>query len=375
MSNHNLYKAKIDTIEKNTIPSTPLEFTTTCSLNGSQINDIIDSEDQGNVVLFKDMINNFEAVYNDLKRQIVSKYSLRNVSEFDLNFLLTDLSIGDIQSPEELQGIFLGASLSMPFIENISHQNDHHNGKFRKIFDLDKSVSYILGQRHSFVHPLRNNNIGEREYELINNKSKTLEPMVYKQNEIIGNNRGPISYKTRNDNTLEIIKNSDSPILYHGYQIDNTSAYESEKRPTLTKMMIPGETIKTEFHINCPNDSYQNVWYHNQMDTQEGTIVKLDDYSKGIYNFIEQVNNNRSTNFGKSGLWFNILYQHQKSIRNNFNKRIPNSNFPIINFTLKFRLVPFIEKYEDGQETIPFTNLKKHIKENMLLHNENYDNE
>ena len=272
------------------------------------------------------MIDNFDAVESDLKRQVAANYSLRPSEDIDLNFLLTDLSLGDLQTMDSGGGVVVGASLAFPSIECISHQTDINNGRWRKIYDLDKPMAYTLGNKHSFIHPLKHDTVS-REYQLITSASRTLEPILYPDSQIVGNKTSPITYIVRNDQSLEV--KPTGPILLHGHTITNETAYDNcEKRPFVSEILrsVPGESVVADYHTHCPIGSYQHLWFHKQPELQneKGCMVHLDDYSKACYDFLQQVNTNRSTNFGHSGLWWNAQVLR---------------DVPCLKFTMKFRIV------------------------------------
>jgi len=352
---HTLSQAKLEG-EKYTLASNPLEFATSCTMSGQMLKRIASKPD-GEVVIFRDMIDECSDVEENLKRHVASLYSLRNPTELNYNFLLTDLTIGDIQTMDNNGGLVVGGSLAFPAIDCIGHPTDVTDGRYRRIFDIDKSHYYTLGQKHSFLHPLKHGCVS-REYQLIASNSRTLEPVMYPNCQIGASCGSAINYRLRQDQSLEV--NPIGPILIHGHVINNETAYDNDERPILSgySSAIPGQPVTTTYHALCPPGSYQHVWFHKREDLRRanGSLVPIDDYTQATYDFLHQVNTNRCTNFDHSGISWNA-----QVVR----------DVPCMKFTLKFRVVPIIERQveDSNPEAIPFATLRNHLQSLMVYTN------
>lgn len=339
--------------ENYTLASTPLDFSVTCTISGEVLNKI-KGNPEGEVLLFREMIDNFDDVLEDLVRDVQANYSLRDISELkkNFNFLLTDLSVGDIQTMDNTGGLVVGGSLVLPAIDCITHPVEHRNGLWKKLHDLDAPKAYVLGKRHAFVQPLKPSEL-HRVHKLISAESRTLNPVLYPNNNIVGGASSPIVYKVRPDQSLEV--KAHGPVLLHGHLINNATSYANPKRPVCSQYLrpMPGDAIQTEYHIHLPNGSYPHAWFHKRPELQkeDGCLVPIDDYTQACYDFMQQVNSNRSTNFDSSGIWWNCQMMR---------------DVPCMKFTLNFRVVPIIEVHEDNAESIPYAVLRKHLRSQLV---------
>lgn len=349
---HTLSKAKLQG-EKYMLASSPIEFATSCTMTGQDLKRIA-SKPTGDVILFRDMIDDCDLVEQDLKRHVSSLYSLRDAKELSYNFLLTDLTIGDIQTMDNNGGLVVGGSLAFPAIDCISHPTDITDGRYRRIFDIDKSHYYTLGQKHSFLHPLKHGCVS-REYQLIGSKSRTLEPVLYPNSQIGAASGSSIFYKVRQDQSLEAVPSG--PVLIHGHMIDNETAYDSQDRPicSLYSTAVPNQPVTNTYHALLPQGSYQHVWFHKREELKNGanSLVPIDEYTQATYDFLHQVNSNRCTNFDHSGISWNAQLTR---------------DVPCMKFTLKFRVVPIIERQhqDSNPEAIPFATLRNHLQSLMV---------
>lgn len=336
-----------------TLASTPQDISVTCTIPGDVLTKI-KGNPEGEVLLFSEMIDEFDSVLHDLAADVQANYSLRDLSEIkkNFNFLLTDLSISDIQTMDSNGGLVVGGSLVLPALDCISHPVEHRNGTWKKLHDLDAPKAYVLGKRHAFVQPLKSSEMS-RTHHLIKAESRTLNPVLYPNMNIVGGSSSPIAYKVRPDQSLEV--HAHGPVLLHGHMINNGTAYANSKRPICSQYLrpMPGEAIQTEYHIHLPTGSYPHAWFHKRTELQkeDGCLVPLDDYTQACYDFMQQVNSNRSTNFSSSGIWWNTQMMR---------------DVPCMKFTLNFRIVPIIEIHEDNAESIPYAVLRKHLRSQLV---------
>lgn len=350
MDTHPLSTAK-DRAAATMLANTPIEFTTTCTISGTDL-DTIKAKSGGHVLLFKDMIDNYSQVELALKKQVASAYSLLEPEKLDLNFLLTDLYASDLQTMDSAGGLVVGASLAFPSIDGISHCLEVNDGTWRKIHDLDRPGAFILGEQHAFIHPLKHNSV-ERTYPLITAGSRTLPQVMYPNMKLAGVNPCPVQYRVRPDQSLEV--HQVGPVLLHGHHIKNSTAYTNDLRPVVAQYLrpMPGEAIQTEYHTHLPLGSYQKEWWNKRPEYQKenGCLVPIDEYTQATYDFMDQLNSNRATNFSSSGLWWNAQLCRP---------------VPCMKFNLKFRVVPIIEAHRENAEQIPFANQRRHLRSLMV---------
>lgn len=337
-----------------TLSPNPEDIQVTCTISGDTLTRI-KGNPEGEVLLFSEMIDNFDEVLHDLVTNVGAYSSLRSVDELkkNFNFLLTDLSIGDIQTMDTNGGLVVGGSLVLPAIDCITHPIENRIRQWRMVHDLDAPKAYCLGKRHAFVQPLKPSEMS-RVHKLIAAESRTLNPVMYPNGNIVGGASSPIVYKVRPDQTLEV--RAHGPVLLHGHLINNSTSYVNSKRPQCSQYIrpMPGDALQTEYHIHLPTGSYPHAWFQKrpELQKQDGCLVPIDDYTQACYDFMQQVNTNRSTNFSSSGIHWNAQMMR---------------DVPCMKFNLNFRIVPIIEVHEDNAETIPYAVLRNHLR-NQLVH-------
>lgn len=337
-----------------TLSPNPEDIQVTCTISGEDLARIKNNP-EGEVLLFSEMIDNYDKVLHDLALNVGAYSSLRSIEELkkSFNFLLTDLSICDMQTIDNTGGLVVGGSLVLPALDCITHPVEHRNGLWRKIHDLDAIKYYCLGNRHSFVQPMKPSEMS-RVHKLICAESRTLNPVLYPNGHIVGGASSPILYKVRPDQSLQV--QAHGPVLLHGHLINNKTSYVNERRPVCSQYIRPmaGDAIQTEYHIHLPTGSYPHAWFHKrpELQKQDGCLVPIDDYTQACYDFMQQVNSNRSTNFHSSGIQWNAQMMR---------------DVPCMKFTLNFRIVPIVEIHEDNAETIPYAVLRNHLR-NQLVH-------
>lgn len=347
---HVLVQLKKKYNENRTLASTPMEFSTTATIDGDILSEI-KGEPDGRVLTFDKMIDKYEEFIASIKKRVASAYCVGDLEGLDFAFLLTDVSISDIQMMDSSGGLVVGASLALPAIDGVSHCLDERNDEWRKVHDLDRMLEYIMGKCHSFVHPLKHDSV-DKTYPIISVGSRTLDYVMYPSQKIVGGATSPIQYGVRKDQSLEV--KAVGPVLLHGHKIDNETAYNTKVRPTIQRFLRPvqGQAVQEELHAMLPSGSYQHAWFHKREEYQRegGCLVPLDEYITACYDFLEQINANRCTTFEKSGLWWNIQFMR---------------DVPCLKFKLTFRVVPIIEAHGDNADTLPFINLKRHVRSLM----------
>ena len=224
----------------------------------------------------------FDAVESSLKKRIAASYSLLEPSKLELNFLLTDLSIEDIQTIDGNASLLLGGSLAFPAIDHISHPLDDTDGVWRKIFDIDRPIAYVRGQQHSFCHPIKYDAMS-RSHQIISNDSRTVEQVMYPNGHVVGVTGGPIHYSNRKDGSVKA--EAVRPVLLHGHLINNENAYETTARPYVSQFLRPmgnDAAIQTEYHTHLPHGSYQHAWFKHRPELQKefGSLVPMDEYTQ-----------------------------------------------------------------------------------------------
>lgn len=354
MSDHPIFQSKIHHIEKKKFTDSPIQFTTTATVLRDDLLAIRKDPD-GKVITFDKLIDNFKSVEDYLKRSIASCHSLDGHEKYELNFLLSDIKISDIQTPDNDGGLVVAGSLAMPYIDGITYPTDENNGEFRKILDLSKPTAFALGKPHSFVHSLKHNNIG-KEHVLVDHKSKTLPSIKYPDGKVVGKGDFAVEYSARDDGSLQVVPKG--PIMMHGHVITNKSVYgDSEARPTYSEHLRPtsNDGVQVDTHVHVPPNTYQESWFVNkaQYSTSNGPVVPFNEYAQGTYDFLGTFNYSRPTNFHSSGIWFNMQYLKEISC---------------LKFLLTFRIIPIVDCHEEGTvEGIPFANLTKHLKSKLKL--------
>ena len=352
MADHRLYKAKMESVHKFTLAQSPLSFSVSCTLGANHLSRIR-AQESGAVLTFDEMIDNFPEFHKDLQLQVASVYSTRRPEDTELNFCMTDLSITDIQAVDNAGSLTVAGSVVLPYLRCVSHPLNITDGTWRRVQDRDRPCAYVGGQRHSFIHTLKHQTVSN-EYQLISLNSRTLDPVMYPNRQIVGTASSPIAFRSRPDQSLQVVQMA--PPLLHGHLITNKTAYECEGLPVVSQYLRPGgpdSAMTTEYHTHLPVGSYQHSWFHLRPELQKenGSLVPLDEYTAACYDFLQQVNSNRATNFKQSGIWWNVQY-----LREN----------PCVKFTLKFRIVPIVENHPDNIESIPFSNLRQHLRGQMV---------
>lgn len=352
MSEHPIFKSKVEHLESKTYTDSPIEFTTSATLKKNDL-DKIRTTAGGDVLTWGQMIDNRAAVEDYLKRVIASQHSLGEHDKYDLNFLLSDVKVSDIQSTDNNGGLVLAGSLAMPHIEGMTHPTHYHNGKFRKVFDVSRPSNLAMGQPHSFMHALKHSNV-HKEYPLITVDSQTLPHVMYPNGEIHGGNRFAVKYDERPDGTLQVVPQG--PGMMHGHMISNDQVYgDIEARPMVSTHLVPMASggVNTENRVLIPPKIYQESWFAKspQYHTDKGPMVPLDEYVQGNYDFLSQLDSSRSTNLDSSGIWWDVQYL---------------KDVPCIKMFLTFRIVPIVDFHKEGTKTVPYNNLLRHVKSQLV---------
>lgn len=354
MSEHPIFKSKVQHLEKKKFTDSPIQFTTTATILRDDLLAIRGSPD-GKVITFDKLIDNFKSVEDYLKRTIASCHSLDGHEKYEFNFLLSDVKISDIQTPDNDGGLVVAGSLAMPYIDGITYPIDENNGEFRKILDLTKPTAFALGKPHSFVHSLKHSNL-HKEHVLVDHKSKTLPSVKYPDGKVVGQGDFALEYAPRDDGSLQVVPKG--PLMLHGHVINNDTVYGgSASRPSYSEHLrpTPDKGVHVDTHVHIPPNTYQESWFvhKSHYNTSNGPVVPFDEYAQGTYDFLGMYNYSRPTNFKSSGIWFNIQFLKEVSC---------------LKFLLTFRIVPIVDCHEEGSvEAIPFANLSKHLKSKLRL--------
>lgn len=351
MAEHPIFKAKVDHMESKTLTDSPVEFTTSATILHPDL-DRIKKTKGGCVLTWGEMMDDRQGVEDYLRRTVGASHSLDDPHKQDFNFLLADAHVSDIQSPDNSGGLVLAGTLAMPHVDGITFPGDIHNGKYRKVFDVRRPKSFAVGQPHSFMHTLKHSTVQNR-YPLITAESQTLPHVKYPSGEIHGGSPFSVGFEEREDGTTAV-RTRASPLL-HGHMINNENVYcGADARPEVQQYLRPtaGDGVQTENHVHVPTKTYQECWFlkRPQYHTEKGPVVPLDDYTQGAYDFLDQVNSSRSTNFDSSGIWWNAQYF---------------KDVPCIKMFLTLRIVPIVDLHGEGRDDIPYTNLRRHIKAQM----------
>jgi hypothetical protein len=353
---HLLSKERRLACENKRLANSPEDIEVSCTLDREALERIRASPD-GDVVLFSEMIDDYEIFEKTLKEQVDVAYSLMDVPDAErdeFSFALTDISVVNLHTPDENGSCFVAGSLAFPAVSQISFPGEVNNRKWRKIFDVNAKKTFLSGRQHAFLHPLKHGTIGS-EYELINVHSKSINQVLYPNNKLVGQDKSPISYTMREDGSLEV--NPTRTVLLHGHLINDTNAYEGDVRPVVHKYLAPssdGEVKATRF-VLINKASYQYNWFNKyreyfdaRVTEKDGIMVPLEIYTQMLYDFQEQVNTNRVTSFARSGIWWNL--QDLRPIRS-------------MKFSLRMRLVPIVDKFGNS-DGICYQNLLAHTIQN-----------
>jgi hypothetical protein len=351
MAEHPIFKGKVEHLESKTFTDSPIEFTTSATILKDDL-DRIRLSPAGHVMTWGQMMDNRQAVEDYLRQTIASSHSLEDPSKYDLNFLLSDAHVSDIQSTDNNGGLVLAGTLAMPHVEGMTFPGDVHNGRFRKVFDVRRPKHFAMGNPHSFMHSLKHGTVTNR-YPLITAESQTLPHVKYPNGEIHGGSPFAVEFVDRPDGTVAVRPRG--PGMLHGHLINNDTVYGgTDARPMVQQYLRPtaGDGVQTENHVHVPSGIYQESWFMKrpQYHTEKGPVVPLDEYTQGTYDFLDQVNSSRSTNFDSSGIWWNAQYLKE---------------VPCIKLFLTLRVVPIVDFHEEGKDAIPYTNLRRHVKAQM----------
>lgn len=342
MDEQSIVRAKLDHDELYTIADQPMDLTMTATIDKDQLKAISASR-EGHVIPIAEVVDNYEDVEASLKKKLAFNYSLDDPSKFPVNFLLLDASISDIQSPDNNGGMVIGGSLALPqmYSSTMSIDDISPCGEYRKIIDHDAPVHYVMGQPHAFSHSLKHSRV-DVSHPLITRHSKINPQILFPDGKIRGSGGvPPPKYAELKNNAL-----------LHGHVIDNESMYPEGSYSTVTEMLSADSSghggVKSRHLVAIPNKAYPRHWYKDRKscDREQGAVVDLGDYASDMFDFIDQYNASRSTNFKKCGIWWNAEIL----------KEVPK-----IKAKLSFRIVPIVPRHVEGKELIPYNNFVKHL--------------
>jgi len=345
MTPHYLTRMKQDYRDNYTVADQPMDITMSASLNRKHLDAIQDNE-RGYIVPISEMVDNYDKVEESIKKKLAFNYSLDDASKFPFNFLMLDGSVSDIQSPDNSGGMVLGGSLALPAVSGGTLPTDDVSpcGNYKKVLDHDAPIHYVLGEPHSFSHALKHSNVGS-SYPLITRQSKLNQPMLFPTGQIRGT--GGVSPTRYND----LIRKS----LLYGHDIRNDTVYPDAKYNTVTETMnVHGMTggVTSSNLVGIPHSAWPASWYTERPSyrNDNGMVVPLDEYASSMYEFIDQYNSSRPTNFNNAGIWWN-----GEMIK----------NVPKIKAKLSFRVAPIVPANGDGKELIPYNNFLKHLSASL----------
>lgn len=350
MPEHPIFKSKIEHLESKTYTDSPIEFTTSATLLKKDLEGIRSNAD-GKVMTWGEMIDNRAAVEDYIRANVNFTHKLGKDKEGDnaFNFILSDAKVHGIQSPDPNHGLLLAGTAAFPHIEGMNYPGHQHNGVWRKVFDLNRPRFLGLGQPHSFGAIPKHHHSND-EHILFHVDSQTMPRVMYPDGEIHGASPFAVSFKERDDGSLQVVPRG--PGMMHGHMVNNGSVYGGlAVRPRVSTHLRPtaGDGVVTEEHVLIPPGIYQESWFSKspQYHTDKGPMVPLKEYAEGTYDFLDQLNSTRVTNFDSSGIWWNAQYLKE---------------IPCIKMFLTFRIVPIVDYHSEGAKTVPYQNLLKHVK-------------
>lgn len=337
-----IVRAKHDHDELYTIADQPMDLTTTITLDEEKLS-LIAASREGHVIPIMELIDNYEDFENYYRKKLAFNYSLDGHEKFPVNFLLLDATISDIQSPDNNGGMVLGGSLAFPSMYSSTLPIDELSpcGGYRKILDHDAPIHFVMGQPHAFSHSLKHSRV-DASHPLITRHSKINPQILFPDGSIRGTGGVPPP------KYADLAKNA----ILHGHVIDNESMYPEGSYSTITEILSADSSghggVKSKHLVALPNKSWPRQWYRGRKtcDREQGAVVELGDYATDMYDFIDQNNASRSTNFKKCGIWWNAETL----------KKVPQ-----IKAKLSMRIVPIVPKHADGKELIPYNNFVKHL--------------
>lgn len=342
MDEQSIVRAKLDHDELYTIADQPMDLSMSATLDKDQLREIAASR-EGHVIPISEMVDNYEDVESALKKKLAFSYSLDDPAKFPLNFLLLDASVSDIQSPDNNGGLVIGGSLAFPQMYSTTMSIDDLSpcGSYRKILDHDAPIHFVMGQPHAFSHSLKHSRV-DVSHPLITRHSKINPQILFPDGKIRGSGGVPPPKYAELANKA----------LLHGHVIDNESMYPDNSFSTITEVLSADSSghggVKSQHLVAIPNKAWPRYWYKDRKscNREQGAVVELGDYATDVYDFIDQYNSSRSTNFNKCGIWWNV--ETLKDV-------------PKIKVKLSFRIVPIVLKHKEGKELIPYNNFVKHL--------------
>lgn len=355
MNDQAILKAKLEHEENYTVADSPLVVTMTATLDRDKLRRIAASKD-GEVIPVSEIIDNFDDIENNLKKKLAFSYSLvEDPDRFLLNFLLLDCVISDIQSPDNNGGMVLGGSVALPNFYSASTPIDDITSckKYKKLIDLNAPFHYVLGQPHAFSHSLKHSKV-DAEHVLLSATSQLNPKILFPGNNICKNNSlqgsGGAIHFTQDGRLM-------SDVLLHGHVIDNDTMYPQNKYSTITEVLSAESSgkggVKSQHVVAIPSTAAPRYWFskYNVYDRDQGACVPLPEYAFQTYNFIDQYNASRCTNFRKCGICWNL--ECLKDV-------------PQIKMKLTFNILPIVQKHDSGKEFIPYNNFVRHLSNSII---------
>ena len=206
---------------------------------------------------------------------------------------------------------------------------DHSNGSFKKVLNLNEAISFVVGQRHAFCHPVKHFNV-DKAYNIISKDAEVNHKVLFPGD--------------------TVVKQPGNPMIYT-YAACNDSFYQNSNFPVVhsfVKAPQPGsESYIKDHRVALPEDCFQRTWHVNKpnLDTEKGCDVPLDTHVKSSYQFADSFYHHRATTFSNSGLFFGLQQTRSCAMK----------------FTLMFDITPIVPLYTSNKE-IPYTNLRRCMK-------------
>ena len=143
------------------------------------------------------------------------------------------------------------------------------------------------------LHPFNNSTV-DKSYELLRKDMLLNQPLLFPDGKVRG----------RGGRLPDVL--DERSIMLHGHTISNDSAFPDGQRPTVSEALSAGDGVVSEYFVALPKNSYPRSWYAGEpkYNHESGAVVPLPHFVGGVYEFIDNMNSSRVTNFKDSGVWF-----------------------------------------------------------------------
>lgn len=306
----------------------------------------------GVVLSLSDIILDADAIEKRVVDVLSSNYFPKD-DDYKLNFLLVSSEIKDLNST--MKSGYVGFSTAFSAMYGCSLPTDVIStcGKYRKMLDMDKPMSFLKGKEHSAVHcfgvPCRNS------YELLCRSSRLNPKMVFPDNTCHG------SGGSMPQDFHEVKKSH-----LHGHAVDNDTMYAGGPLSTLSETVkLQKERSLSEYQtdliVGLPKESYPHSWYANDdsLTHEKGVMIELDRYVSNMFDFMDTLNQSRSTNFRKCGMWIDA--------------KLDSADVQPVFGQIEMRIIPIVPLIPSGKEHIPFCELRRHVKNSLVATKNPFD--